>query len=124
MNWYLHVLRNYAKFDGRAHRTEYWMFVLFNFVIGLLFALIDGLLDTKIFYTLYALAVLIPSLAVLFRRLHDTGRSGWWWLIGFVPVIGWIVLLVFTLQRGDEGTNAYGMPPSLEPGWQDASGTA
>ncbi len=123
MDWYLHVLRNYAKFDGRAHRTEYWMFVLFNFVFGLVAALIDRLFDIQFFNPLYGLAVLIPSLAVLFRRLHDTGRSGWWWLIGFVPVIGWIVLLVFTLQRGEEGANRYGLPPGDQPEWRDAHGT-
>ena len=96
MNWYIKVLKNYAVFSGRAQRTEYWMFVLFNFIITLALGFVESAINNPGVLTgLYSLAVLIPGLAVLFRRLHDTGRSAWWLLIFFIPVIGAIVILVF-----------------------------
>jgi uncharacterized membrane protein YhaH (DUF805 family) len=112
MNWYIKVLKNYAVFSGRAQRTEYWMFVLFNFIITLALAFLDSAINNPGVLTgLYSLAVLIPSLAVLFRRLHDTGRSGWWVLILLVPVIGAIVILVFLVLASEEGENDYGPNP-------------
>lgn len=112
MNWYIKVLKNYAVFSGRAQRTEYWMFVLFNFIITLALAFLDSAINNPGVLTgLYSLAVLIPSLAVLFRRLHDTGRSGWWVLIFLVPVIGAIVILVFLVLASEEGENDYGPNP-------------
>jgi uncharacterized membrane protein YhaH (DUF805 family) len=107
MNWYFEVLRKYAVFKGRARRKEYWMFVLFNIIIGLILGFI-GILGT-----LYMLAVLLPSLAVGVRRLHDAGRSGWWLLIGLVPIIGGIVLLVFFVQDSQPGENEYGPNPKV-----------
>jgi uncharacterized membrane protein YhaH (DUF805 family) len=113
MNWYLQVLKKYAVFSGRARRTEYWMFTLVNlivaFVLGMLLAF-TGIFGTVISY-LYSLAVLIPSLAVGVRRLHDTGRTGWWLLIGFIPLIGEIVLIVFFVEDSRPGANQYGPNP-------------
>jgi uncharacterized membrane protein YhaH (DUF805 family) len=121
MNWYLEVLKKYAVFDGRARRKEYWYFFLINTVISIFLAFIDsftgtisedvgiGLLDG-----LYALAVLIPGTAVTVRRLHDTDRSGWWILIGLIPVIGGIALLVFMVLDSTPGDNQYGPNPKVE----------
>ncbi|WP_345435094.1 DUF805 domain-containing protein [Actinoallomurus vinaceus] len=116
MSWYLAVLRNYAGFDGRARRTEYWMFVLFNVIITVVLDLIGMAVRlVSILGFVYGLAVLIPSLAVGVRRLHDTGRSGWWLLIGIIPIVGTIILIVFMATPGDRGDNAYGPDPKLEP---------
>lgn len=109
MQWYLAVLKNYAGFSGRAHRTEYWMFVLFNIIISFVLGFVEGLFGGPgILGLIYSLAVLIPGIAVAIRRLHDTGRSGWWLLISLVPVVGFIVLLVFMVLEGDNGANDYG----------------
>jgi uncharacterized membrane protein YhaH (DUF805 family) len=123
MNWYLEALKKYAVFSGRARRTEYWMFILFNIIITVVLALIDILTGTfspqagvGLLGGLYALAVLIPSIAVTVRRLHDTGRSGWWILIGLVPVIGTIVLLIFMVQDSQPGENQYGPNPKAALG--------
>jgi uncharacterized membrane protein YhaH (DUF805 family) len=116
VNWYLAVLQNYAGFTGRARRTEYWMFFLVNFIISIVLAIIGRLLKIdNILGLIYGVAVLIPGLAVAVRRLHDTGRSGWWLLIGLIPLIGSIVLLVFVCTEGDRGDNAYGPNPKLSP---------
>ncbi|MCZ6830741.1 MAG: DUF805 domain-containing protein [Gammaproteobacteria bacterium] len=112
MNWYIKVLKDYAVFSGRAQRAEYWMFLLFNSIIGLVLGFIEGVIaGTGIISGLYALAILIPSLAVLVRRLHDTGRSGWWFLIVFLPIIGYIVLLVFLVLDSQPEENRYGPNP-------------
>lgn len=118
MQWYLAVLKNYAGFSGRARRTEYWMFGLVNFVITLIFYVLAFVAHSGFFIVLvalYGLAVLVPSLAVLVRRLHDIGMSGWWILIGLVPFVGSIVLLVFTLLPGNQGPNQYGDDPKGPP---------
>jgi uncharacterized membrane protein YhaH (DUF805 family) len=112
MNWYLEVLKKYAVFNGRARRKEYWMFFLFNFIIALVLGFLEGLVGSfGVLAMLYNLAVLIPGIAVSVRRLHDTDRSGWWLIIGFVPLIGAIVLLVFMLQDSKPGQNQYGANP-------------
>ncbi|GEM77093.1 DUF805 domain-containing protein [Vibrio sagamiensis] len=113
MDWYLTVLKKYAVFSGRARRKEYWMFILVNFIISLLLGFVDGLLGTIFIGYIYALAVFIPGIAVAIRRLHDTGRTGWWLLIGFIPLIGLIVLIVFTVSEGDKGSNEYGSDPKV-----------
>ncbi|MFL6054562.1 MAG: DUF805 domain-containing protein [Actinoallomurus sp.] len=116
MSWYFAVLRNYAGFSGRARRTEYWMFVLFNVIATLVLDLIGMAVKLgTILGLVYGLAVLIPSLAVGVRRLHDTGRTGWWLLIGIIPIIGTIILLVFMATPGNRGDNAYGPDPKLAP---------
>ncbi|MDO8989037.1 MAG: DUF805 domain-containing protein [Sideroxyarcus sp.] len=105
MNWYIDVLKNYATFEGRAGREEYWNFTLLNVIVGIaLFVTNHRMLGV------YMLAVLIPSIAVSVRRLHDVDRSGWWLLIAAVPVVG-IVFLYFMLQDGMPGANRYGFNP-------------
>ncbi|MER5640908.1 DUF805 domain-containing protein [Kitasatospora sp. NPDC002227] len=112
MDWYLAVLKNYAGFGGRARRKEYWMFQLFNIIAVIVLEIADRLLSTNGVLTLiYLLAVLVPSIALVVRRLHDTGRSGWWVLIGVVPFVGGLVLLVFTLLEGHPGENEFGPNP-------------
>jgi uncharacterized membrane protein YhaH (DUF805 family) len=118
MNWYLQALKKYADFSGRARRKEYWYFVLFYVIILVVLLVIDGFVGTQlggagfgILTCIYALAVLIPALAVTVRRLHDTGRSGWWILIQLVPLVGWIVLLIFLLIDSQPEQNAYGPSP-------------
>jgi uncharacterized membrane protein YhaH (DUF805 family) len=118
MNWYLDALKKYATFGGRARRKEYWFFSLFNFLIGLLLAFVDvanGTFNEEVGMGLvggiYALAVLLPCIAVSVRRLHDTEHSGWWLLIGLIPVVGWIVLLIFMVREGTRGPNRFGEDP-------------
>ncbi|NQT34353.1 DUF805 domain-containing protein [bacterium] len=116
MNWYIEVLKKYAVFGGRARRTEYWMFVLFNIIIAIAIGVIEGIVGSPAIVSgLYSLGVLIPSLAVAVRRLHDTDRSGWWILIALVPVVGFIVLLVFMVQDGTPGENQHGQNPKADP---------
>jgi uncharacterized membrane protein YhaH (DUF805 family) len=112
MTWYLEVLKKYAVFNGRARRKEYWYFVLFNVIINIILSGIDNFTTgTGLLNGLYSLAVLIPGIAVSVRRLHDTDRRGWWVLIGLIPIIGWIVLLIFMVQDGKPGENQYGPNP-------------
>ncbi|HBS50597.1 MAG TPA: DUF805 domain-containing protein [Rhodobacteraceae bacterium] len=104
----------YATFEGRARRSEYWWWFLFLLLSNLVLGLLDGALfgeNTAILGPLFSLAVFLPSLAVGARRLHDTGRSGWWLLLGLIPLVGFLVLLFFFVQPGDEATNEYGPPP-------------
>jgi uncharacterized membrane protein YhaH (DUF805 family) len=112
MNWYLDVLKKYAVFSGRARRTEYWMFLLVNLVIAFVLGIIEVMIGTGgILAAIYSLAVLIPSIAVTVRRLHDTGRAGWWILIVLIPAIGAIVLLIFMVLDSQAGSNEYGPNP-------------
>ena len=114
MDWYTKVLKNYVGFSGRARRTEYWMFTLVNVIIGGVLNVLYNVTGSSIFYVLYVLyflAVLLPSIAVGIRRLHDTNRTGWWLLIGLVPFIGAIVLIVFFVMEGNRGANQYGADP-------------
>jgi len=117
MNWYLAVLKKYLEFGGRASRTEFWMFALFNFIVSMVLAVIDNVIGTKtaqgigILGAIYGLAVLLPYLGVGARRLHDTGRSGWWLLLLLIPFIGWVVLLIFYVLESQAGENQYGPSP-------------
>ena len=118
MNWYLQVLKQYADFNGRARRKEYWMFVLFNTIFSILAMALDNVLGIAIeavgygpLYGLYVLTVLIPGLAVLTRRLHDIGKSGWMILIALIPLIGAIWLLVLMVTDSNPGENRYGTNP-------------
>ena len=111
MNYYLAVLKKYAVFSGRSRRKEFWMFTLISAVINTLLMYIDSFLGTNmILQTIYALAIFIPSIALLIRRLHDTNKSGWWILL-FLTVIGGIVVFIFTVLDSDSGTNKYGPNP-------------
>ncbi len=111
MSWYLGVLKKYAQFSGRARRKEYWFFALFNFIVAIILGLIAVAIHTRVLSYLYSLAVLIPSLAVAIRRLHDTGRNGWWILIGLIPFVGDIILLVLFCFDSEPGENKYGSNP-------------
>ncbi len=108
MYYLLEVLKKYAVFSGRARRKEYWMFILFNLPIAFVLGLIDGITKTKILGPIYFLAIFMPILAVSVRRLHDTDRSGWWLLVGFIPFIGQIIIIIFMAQNGQTGENQYG----------------
>lgn len=127
MNHYLTVLKKYAVFSGRATRSEFWFFVLFNLIASLILGVIDGFIgkvgaenSVGVLGSIYSLAVLIPSLAVTARRLHDTNRSGWWILIGLIPLIGAIVLIIFAAMDSTTD-NKYGPNPK---GMQTAAATA
>ncbi|TVR27597.1 MAG: DUF805 domain-containing protein [Balneolaceae bacterium] len=113
VEWYLQPFKKYAEFTGRARRKEYWSFTLGNFIISLLLGGAGfGIgLGSEYLGMLFSLFVFIPSLAVGVRRLHDTGKSGFWLLILFVPVIGFFVLLYFFLLDSDTGSNQYGPSP-------------
>lgn len=129
MSWYIKVLKQYVDFTGRARRKEFWMFALFSTIVSILLAVVDVALGTGSVTTtgspgevsaavsvgllggIYGLAVLLPSLAVSVRRLHDTDRSGWWLLIGLIPFVGGIVLLVFFVLEGNRSHNRFGADP-------------
>jgi uncharacterized membrane protein YhaH (DUF805 family) len=118
VSWYLKALKKYAVFGGRSRRKEYWYFVLFTITVGVVLAGIDVLLGTFSFAqnigllsAIYSLAVLIPSLAVTVRRLHDIDRTGWWIFINLIPLIGTMVLLVFAVTDGTPGSNRYDPNP-------------
>ena len=117
MKWYFAVLSKYAVLNGRASRTEYWMFTLLSVIIVFVLAVINvsaGIFpetEQPVLVSLYGLATVIPSTAVTVRRLHDTGRSGWWYLIVLIPIIGSIVYLVWTVQDSHPGENKYGPNP-------------
>jgi uncharacterized membrane protein YhaH (DUF805 family) len=102
------VFRNYANFNGRAARSEYWWFVLFSIIISAILSVIDG---SGMLSGIWSLVVLLPTLAVGARRLHDIDRSGWWLLIGLIPLIGFIVLIWFFVTKGNEGANRFGNDP-------------
>ncbi len=115
MEWYLHCIRHYTDFSGRATRTEYWYFFLIDLLLILAAKLIDQVFGI---YThsgiglvtgLYGLFIFLPNLAVTIRRLHDTNSSGWWVLIVFIPMIGWIVLKVFMLLPTQEESEDTGI---------------
>jgi len=138
MNWYLKVLKNALNFSGRARRTEFWMFVLFNMIFAIAATLLDRLFGTTIggstsaldynpyggssfgvfsllglgwIYTIYSLAVLIPGFAVGIRRLHDIGKSGWSCLISLIPLVGIFILLVWFCKDSQAGENKWGANP-------------
>ncbi len=110
---YLDVLKKYAVFSGRASRTEYWTFFLFNILVSAVLGVVDTAIgsDMKIVSNLYSLAVLIPGLAVGVRRLHDTSHSAWWLLINLIPIAGWIWFIVLLATKGEVAANKYGAKP-------------
>ena len=118
MNWFLTAFKKYAVFEGRAQRSEYWYFVLFYTLIAIALAIVDSVTGSfnpsaglGLLGGIFTLAMLIPSIAVSFRRLHDTDRSAWWLLIGLVPFIGVIVLIIFFALDSQPGTNRFGPNP-------------
>ncbi len=111
MGEYIAVLKQYAVFKGRAGRKEFWMFMLISFVISMILSFIDGMISdtgSTLLSSLYLLAVLLPSLAVGARRLHDTDKSAWLLLLLLIPIVGWIVLIVLYAMAGTAGQNKYG----------------
>ena len=114
MSWYLAPWKKYASFGGRARRLEFWIWSLVNIIIYVAIAGIASSTDSSaLFYVAIAFALLmtIPAIAVTVRRLHDTGRSGAWYFISFVPLIGGFWLLALILAAGQQGDNAYGPDP-------------
>ncbi|WP_333773776.1 DUF805 domain-containing protein [Streptomyces sp. IBSBF 3136] len=111
MHWYVDVLKKYAVFSGRARRQEYWMFFLFNIIISIVLTVVDRAIGSNILSLIYSLAVLLPGLGVTVRRLHDTGRSGWWIFISLIPLVGAIILIVFLASEGKAEPNKYGANP-------------
>ncbi len=126
MKYYLDVLKKYAVFHGRARRSEYWYFALFNLIFAVIAAVMDNLLGLTFkldlgsgvqsagygyIYLMYGIAILIPSLAVLVRRLHDVGKSGWYVLITLIPLVGAIWMLVLLFTDSNIGNNKYGPNP-------------
>jgi uncharacterized membrane protein YhaH (DUF805 family) len=108
----------YATFTGRAARPEYWYWVLFTVLASLVCEFIDKVMLALAFsavHSLFTLVILLPSIAVGVRRLHDIDKSGWWLLIGFVPILGMIVLIIFAVRPGTEGPNRFGPAPQNAP---------
>lgn len=114
MNYYISVLKQYAEFSGRSGRKEYWMFVLFNFIISLGISFIAKSMEMPMLSTVYSLAIFLPSLGVGIRRLHDVNKSGWMLLVSLIPLVGFIWLIVLMATKGDESENQYGPAPVLE----------
>jgi uncharacterized membrane protein YhaH (DUF805 family) len=112
MEYFIDALKKYADFKGRARRKEYWMFVLIYSIIIIALSLIDTFFGTVWLSPIFSLALIIPSISISARRLHDIGRSGWWQLIYFIPLIGLIVMLVFLCQDSHE-ENHYGISPKF-----------
>jgi len=108
------ALSKYAVFEGRARRQEYWLFALLYFILAIIAGFADGVSGSGLISGLLALALLIPSIAVLVRRLHDTDRSGWWALLMLIPILGTLILLVFCVLKGTDGSNRFGDDP-LKP---------
>ncbi|MBM0204276.1 DUF805 domain-containing protein [Micromonospora sp. STR1s_5] len=113
------VFSQYVGFSGRARRSEYWWFALFTVLVSIAAAILDSALgltfvegsSSGFIGLVVSLALLLPTLAVAVRRLHDTDRTGWWVLIGLVPLVGAIVLIVFFVQDGTPGANRFGPSP-------------
>lgn len=121
ISYYVAVLKKYATFSGRARRKEYWFYVLFNSIVSLVLSAFDGVLGVYdyetgigLFASVYGLAVLLPGVAVCVRRLHDIDKSGWFLLLMLIPLIGWIVLIVYACQDGTESENEYGSNPKFQ----------
>lgn len=120
MNYYKDVIKRYAEFSGRARRKEYWMFVLLNVIISIIISIIDKAAGWNISLSsgeigvlslIYSLFIIIPSLAVSVRRMHDIDKSGWTLLFVLIPVVGSIILLVLHCKAGTAGENRYGSDP-------------
>ena len=128
MQWFIYCLKNYAKFDGRASRPEYWFFVLFSTLTFFALQLLSSVLGIQFFLydvmpvypiaSAWQIGTLIPGIAVGIRRLHDINRSGFWMLFFLLPFIGWLILFIFALLKGTDGENDYGSP-NLSPNHED-----
>ncbi len=105
------VTEHYFDFNGRARRQTFWYFVLVYFVIAIVLGIIQSFLNTSILTGLLSLALLLPNLGLAVRRLHDIDRSGWWILIGIIPILGWALLIYWYVQPGTAGANQFGADP-------------
>lgn len=110
--------RKYATFSGRARRSEYWYFTLFTIVVNFVLMIVGNMIfgapadgGNNILQSIFSLVILVPGLAVMWRRLHDIGKSGAWFFIALVPIIGWILLLIYECRDSEPGENQYGMSP-------------
>ena len=120
IDYYKSVLKNYANFEGRARRSEYWYYTLMNIIIVVALEILAGVcgmassvltIIVGLLLVIYALGTLVPSIAVMVRRLHDVGKSGWWYFIALIPIVGAIWLLVLLCTDSQPGSNEYGMNP-------------
>ena len=125
MQWFTLALSRYADFSGRSHRSEFWYFVLFSTLIQVVLSLVDSAMgwvyqvdgiENGFLSTIAMLVLLVPAISVGTRRLHDIGRSGWWQLLMFLPVVGFLVLVFFWVRDGQAGQNLYGNNPKLASG--------
>lgn len=123
MSYFTGAIKKYAEFSGRASRKEYWMFVLFYIIFYCVAGIVDSLAKTQftvsgetvgVIATIYSVALLLPFLGVTIRRLHDIDKSGWFILLGLIPLVGEIILLVFYCKAGTEGENKYGADPKVQ----------
>ena len=117
LDWYVDAWRNFGNFEGRSSRPAYWYFALVHLIISFMCLFLDVAVfrsadDVPVLSILYALATFIPGLSLSVRRLHDTGRSGWWLLVEVVPVVGQLVLLLFLVSASQPGDNRYGPTPT------------
>ena len=107
MHWFIDPIKNhYADFNGRIGRQEFWMFILFSFLLNVILEVID----IEVLAMVVSLALFVPNIALASRRLHDTGRSGWWQLLWLIPIIGWIILIVWLATKTSPAVNQYGNP--------------
>lgn len=117
MQWFIAAMKKAFNFSDRSRRKEYWMFILFTLIFSIVLTIIDTVAgleiaeDMGILSTLFSIILIIPTLSVTVRRLHDVGKSGWWVLISLIPIIGFIVLLVFTVKDSESKTNNFGPNP-------------
>ena len=113
MHWFIDPIKyHYADFTGRASRQTFWMYILLYVLIYLGVSIVGALVGLAELALLFSLVVLVPGLAITARRLHDRNMSGWWQLIGLVPLVGWIVIIILTVRESDAGTNQYGPNPN------------
>ncbi|WP_010177783.1 DUF805 domain-containing protein [Aquimarina agarilytica] len=129
MEWFLLALNNYLDFNSRSRRKEFWMFYLFYYIISAILGVVDNLFDLLFnslgfFSTIFGILMFIPYLAVSVRRLHDVNKSGWYLLLLFLPIIGWIWLFVLMVTEGYQGTNNYGANPKNPENELDDIGVA
>jgi uncharacterized membrane protein YhaH (DUF805 family) len=112
LHWFLDPIeKHYFDFEGRVTRQTFWMFVLWTFIISIGVRIVGGMTGMFMLTPIFNLAVLLPSLGLGARRLHDTGMSGWWQVVGLIPVIGWLIIIVMLAQQGKTGPNEYGPDP-------------
>lgn len=113
MKWFIQAFKKYAVFNGRARRKEFWMYYLFLIIFMVVAAVIDAAMGSFVLSAVFMLATLVPTLSVYIRRLHDTGRSGWWIMISLIPLVGGLVLFYFLISDGGVEDNQYGESPKM-----------